>query len=343
MKFLFFSDLHCHNYSQFATKLPNGRNSRFQDCLNIVEQARQICIDRQVDACFFLGDVFHCRTSLDVDVHTATWLAFKALSEWTDLYMLVGNHDQYTKVGEVHSMETFKMFATVIDQPMGFELPEGAIRAFPHTSDVEGLKNALTYVEPVDLILLHQGLSEAAVGQYDMHVKTELSIKDLPMPKCRYVLAGDFHKRQFFGEGNRVHYIGSPLQLNFGECGDVKAFSFIDTDNWLIETIETNAPKFYRFDSVEVFESQVSQFDVKSNYVRLCVKHSDEERGLAWKKEYPNIQLDIIKDEKVALRRVSEEVVGDDKKLVEAYISQRETDLDKEALTAEGLELLKDE
>ena len=86
-----------------------------------------------------------------------------------------------------------------------------------------------------------------------MHVKSEVGLKDLPLDKTKHCIAGDFHKRQFLAEG-KFHYLGSPLQLSFSERGDRKCFTLIH-DDWTIEEIETDAPRFYQFDSVAEFEA----------------------------------------------------------------------------------------
>lgn len=235
-KMLFLADLHAHNYEQFHTRLPNGRNSRLQDCLNILAQAKEAAIEHSISQIWILGDLFHARTKLDVDVFTSTWLAVRDLADSRYVHILRGNHDSYSKIGEVHSLEAFKEIpnCTVIDKPV--MMRDGChLFAYPYSPDSG--QYVKQWNDPAfeannckfDLLLLHQSIREAAIGPYVMTGHGELSVNDLPMNSCKYVFAGDYHKRQWFGPGNRVHYVGSPLQLNFGERNETKAFTMIDT------------------------------------------------------------------------------------------------------------------
>lgn len=335
MNSLFFSDLHSHNHEQFSKKLSNGRNSRLQDCLNIVAQAEELCKTYEIGTCFFLGDVFHSRTKLDVDTMASTYEAFKALSKsCKKLIMLCGNHDQHTRVGDVHSVEIFSDFAQVISTPEIISCGGYSAACYPSTSDIEGMKGWISKIPPCDLFLFHQGISEAAVGPYDMHVKCELSIQDLPFYKVRYCLGGDFHKRQFLNDG-KFHYIGSPLQLSMGERGDVKCFTYIDS-NWKIHSIPTQAPKFFQFESETEFQN--SEADPSKDFIRLTL--SDKSKVSSLKEKYPRIQVFLKADEKQILQRISSDIVSDDHKLLEAYVDQSTTEIDKVDLLLLGRELL---
>lgn len=338
MSILLFSDLHCHNREQFSERLPSGRNSRLQDCLNVVEQAIVICEERNIQSVFFLGDVFESRTKLDIDVLTSTSEVFKRLSKaCKNLFMLVGNHDQYTKVGEVHSMEIFRDFAEVIDSPKIDEdsLTGWTAAFYPHTSDVPGMKEWIKKMPQVDLFLFHQGLSEASVGPYDMNVKTEISIKDLPLDKTRYCIAGDYHKRQFLANG-KFHYLGSPLQLSFSERGDRKCFTLIK-DDWTIEEIETDAPRFYEFDSAEEYKLNSQNIRAK-DFVRV----SDPDRIVLdeIKTRSPKVQTVLVKQADIKHSRVGEEVLKDDTALLQTWITRANTELDPDLLLEEGRALL---
>lgn len=348
MKILFFSDLHAHNHEQFSTRLPNGRNSRFQDCLDIIEQAKLVCREHSVDQVIFLGDCFHSRTKVDVDVFVSTFWAFEQLACEVGLTMLVGNHDQYTKVGKTFSIQGFSHFADIVYQPKlwhpvnSMTDPGVRIAACPHMSDVSEMKEfiakAIDY--KADLFLFHQALKEGTVGPYDSTVHAELSVNDLPVcgdDGIKYCIGGDFHKRQFFGPGNRVHYCGSPLQLTFGERGETKAFTLLDTKDWSIQTIETSAPKFFILDSPGDMENMA--LNPVKDFIRLRVLPEKALEAFSLKTKYPRIQVEVISEEKQVLQRVDKDVVTNDRSLLKAYIDQQKI-ADGETYLASGLDLL---
>lgn len=339
MSMLLFSDLHLHNYEQFSERLPSGRNSRLQNCLDVVHQARSICLERKVDICVFLGDYFDSRTKLDIDVLTSGYKAIDELSRVVEVVMVEGNHDAYTKVGDVHSIQVFEKLVMIADTPkiwsLGNELDPWNVAIYPWTSDIEGMKEWIKQMPACDLFLFHQGVSEAAVGVFDMHVKTEISLKDLPLDKVRYAVAGDYHKRQFLANG-KFHYLGSPLQLSFNERGDRKCFTLIK-DDWTIEEIETDAPRFYLFDSVAEWEANKEPIREK-DFVRVL--DIDRIRLEQVKAQNPKAQIVLSKQGDIKRSRVSAEVLKDDANLLRTWIERSGTELDPDLLLEEGRALI---
>lgn len=345
MKLLFFSDLHAHNHQQFARRTPEGRNSRFQDCLNVLSFACDVVEKHGVDHVFFLGDLFHSRVSVDMEVYTTTFEYTEALSRAVHeqsrgyLWLLVGNHDQYRRESSVHSLAPFHRIAHVLEERGQFSLEGIQVRYAPHTTDVPGLIEWLDQTEYADLLLLHQGVSEAAVGPYDMHVKTELSLSNIPFDRARFCLAGDFHKRQFLKDG-RFHYVGSPLQHNFGERGDRKCFTLIDTDGWEITDVPVPGPKFHYFASANEFLMRDASVAVDPEFDYIRIQDSEGSLLDSLKDEYPNIQIELTKEDAAPLARVSEAVIGHDLRLLQEYVAQK-VDGGDSSLVSEGIELLR--
>lgn len=340
MKLLLFSDIHVHNHNQYAEILPSGRNSRLQDCLNIIYQITDLIDKEKVDKVICLGDLFHSRTKLDIDVFSSTFEAMRTLSQKIgkgNFFILKGNHDSYTKVGGIHSLEAFNEIAQVRAGDPSIELltvnpwpsdlaEQISVAFYPWTADTEGMKNWFQQMPPVDILLIHQGVSEAVVGPYDVKVKTEISLKDLPLDRIKLCIAGDYHKRQFLA-GGKLHYIGSPLQLSFGERGDDKCFSLIYTSDWSVKSILTNAPKFYEYASKEEFDLRDSSVDVSKDFVRITAKSVADIESL--KKEFPRIQTVLEEKETAVVSRSEGLNLSDDKALLTSWMkSQDETDLE---------------
>lgn len=340
-KLLQFSDLHCHGYTAFAHTLPNGRNSRLQDCLNVVAQAKEVAIQQSCAAVLVLGDVFHSRTKIDIDVYTAAFSAFRDLARVVPLVVLVGNHDQYSKVGDTHSLEPFKEFATVVDRGMTLEQFGCRISAFPCHTDVQSLLSQINVLPPGDLLLLHQAMREGAVGCYGATGHGELSVKDLPLDRFRYVFAGDYHKKQWVVP-NKVAYLGSPLQLNFGEAGEFKALTLVDTSTWEVTDIPTNAPRFFVFNSPSAYLDAKEDGSIRPDIDFIRVLFDEQVRDSAEVVKADNERIQIVEEspQKTALQRIGNEVASSDMLLLEAYVEQKAGPLDKERLIAAGLEEL---
>lgn len=332
MKHLFFSDLHAHNHEQHAHTTAEGRNSRFQDILNVLEEIRLYCHQNDIGIVTFCGDVFHTRTKIDTEVYSETWKAFKRISEHcSQLRIVVGNHDQHNKSGTIHSLDAFTAFAEVIDTPTA--LLHGTLGwcyMAPFTTDMEAWHKCVASI-PADIavFVFHQGLKEASVGAYDVYVKAEVSVADLPFSKVKYCIGGHYHKHQRIGAN--VLYCGSPLQLDFGERTEDKGFLVLDDETWNIEFVRTTAPRFVWGDRAACAAARPGDF------LRLTCLPNEVE---AMKREFPTAQLDIQVEKKDANVRVTAAAVSDDRVLVQAYVDQQPTKLDKAKLLSYGSQLL---
>jgi len=340
MKVVIFSDLHAHQHEQFARTLPGGRNSRFQNILNVLEQIRVFCAEQEVDMIFFLGDLFHSRTKVDVDVFSATWLAMKALSESVrKTYILMGNHDSYNKVGSIHSLEPFREFATVVDQPIIDSFEDLRFAMHPFTTDIAAWKDFVAMLPSnLDFFFAHQGLSEAVVGAFDISIKAEVGYSDLPHTKARWCLMGHYHKHQMLGDAKRAGYIGSPLQHNMGERTEEKGFVYfpgIEGFNF----IRTTAPRFEIFEDFDSFGALafVGGIDPSRDFIRVKCSES-EAREI--KETWPRVQVEIVKEDREEERRIDPAALASDQTLLNSYIEQASSELAPERLLSLGLELL---
>lgn len=341
MKFLFTADVHAHNFSQFATRNEKGINTRLSDVLNVLSQFADVCRSQQVDAAFILGDLFHSRTKLDIDVLAMIHESICAIANsCSALFILVGNHDQHTLVGNVHSLVPFNSIqnVVVIDKPSVFPIGNTKFAAHPYTKDISALMQWMVETVPVDMMLLHQGLREAMLGFGDKTGIGDLSTERIPISMIsRYVFLGDYHKRQFLCDG-KVHYVGSPRQQDFGEAGEEKAFSLIDTTDWVVKSIPTGAPRFFKFDSGDLLAEAIKKkrVDPYRDYIKVL-----DDNIPASLKNLERIQVIPLVESQEAIKRVDEEVVGNDFLLLREYVRQRGDDRDD--LLSAGLQFLQGE
>lgn len=351
MKILFFSDLHAHAHEQFSRRLETGRNSRLQDCLDIIQQVKDLLVSRRdIQAVIFCGDLFHARNKLDVDVFTSVYAQIKGLRNVCDslgIYepiLLTGNHDQYTRIGEVHSLQPFREIARVIDEPTALSLVHRdtaigdevvKIKLYPHTSDVATLKQRIAAQENFHIMVIHQAVKEGRLGPGDITLaEVPLSTADLRLDELKYCFAGDYHKRQWIGN---FHYIGSPLQLTFGERDETKAFTILDTQTWTCEEVHTQAPRFFIFNTLADYEQAKISRDYSKDFVRIEAKSSAEVDKI--KSEHPEVQVILSKNE-TELARVSKDALTEDRMLLEAYVGGDKLYEDPTALVSLGMSYL---
>jgi DNA repair exonuclease SbcCD nuclease subunit len=354
MKLLFLADLHAHNHAQFAKTLPGGRNSRFQNILDVLADVRAYAEEHEVDHVIMLGDVFHARTKIDADVYSATWMAFKAISEVCGLTILVGNHDQYSKDGRIHSLEAFRAFARVIDQPVidkftiwdpdergSYVIHRESIvfAAHPFTTNIAEW-HAFVKMVPKDaqFFFFHQGITDATVGAFDISVKAEVDVNDFP--PVPWSVGGHYHKAQEL-RGGAIRFLGSPLQHNMGEREDgTKGWWTYDTQTRKWMHVESFAPQFFYVvvgDEVEEgWDTKLKQMGER-DFLRVSCSQEAAERVAA---AVPSAQIEIHKAPVYAEKRIEEDVVGNDAKLLSTYVEQTKHGLDQERLLKMGMEML---
>jgi len=356
MKILAFSDLHSHNYAQHSHRLGNGLNSRFRDCLNIMEQARSIALDKKVDLIVFAGDLYESRTNLPVEVFCETHRAMRHLATAAPIHFLLGNHDLWAKGGTVTAVEALRDIDNLrlIGSPetvYGDPNKEGrrpAIHYIPHRADPDQLLVDLEAVPGCDLLFLHQTFSEATIGPADHKIQRSPSMSSIPIGRIGAVISGDIHKKQTL-PAHCFNYLGSPLQLNFGERGEEKSFLLIDTDKWEFTDIPTNAPRFFWIhadgDPAEAFKEQAADSRPDIDFIRLSYHGKWETRSREMKEHMPKIELDMLAELRTPEQRVTHEqiVAGGDAELLTAWLDQWDelpNGLDKDVALQVGLDEL---
>lgn len=329
MKFVLISDLHLHNFQQFNRPTEDGMNSRLAHTLNAVEQGLKYASDNGIQNVFILGDVFHAHSKLDVDVIFHAYELFESYCDLS-LIFLVGNHDQAAKDGSIHSLKMFDRLGIVAQYGKSFAFCEHDgteinVLALSYRRDEEIWKKSIPKCK-YDIFLGHQGINEGKIGAFNISLKGNISLSDLP--DARFRLLGHYHKHQKLDD--RTWYVGSPLQHNFGERGETKGFVVLDTIENTVTQIETDSPKFHQFDSVAAYEA--SGVDPKRDYVKI-VLGTDEDV------EIDGVQI-VHTNKNKGTDVVEQPQHFDDTALMKDYIERENSELSVEKLLQLGQTIL---
>ena len=242
MKVLLFSDLHAHAFRPYSKVGPNGRNSRLQDALNILEEINTIANENNVDLILFAGDLFHIRPgvgAMKIPTFNAVFEAVARLRMRSrQVALLVGNHDQGNKEGTEHSIYAFGSILTVMDEPKWYQFDVSgeklAVLALPAAAPevhrkaiTEGL-DVTTPAADYHIILGHLGIDGASVGtNFKLHGGQTLKLEELRYNEVAFVFLGDYHMPQKL-RGN-VFYIGATHHHNWGDVGQQRRCLIWDT------------------------------------------------------------------------------------------------------------------
>jgi DNA repair exonuclease SbcCD nuclease subunit len=191
----------------------------------------------------FTGDIYHNK-SLIYSVAQNIFINF--LKDFPDIhfYIIDGNHDLSGKVGQVVSalkgIEDRKnvTWVTATKGELFWRHPKEDILFVPYSEHMVDVikKNS------ADILISHFGLNEGMLNS-GISIKTNISINDLK-GKYKNVLLGHYHKPQEYRDADiQVYYIGSIIQLDWGEKDDVKRFIIIDTKDMKIFSVPINSYK----------------------------------------------------------------------------------------------------
>jgi DNA repair exonuclease SbcCD nuclease subunit len=282
MKAILYSDLQLSEYRTFSKLTPEGINDRLIDHINVLEEIKSYAVDNKIEKILFLGDGFDSRGTISV---IAANLFLKWKHEVSTLgitqYDLVGNHDLVAKSHSHNSLELFSKLKDVhvIDKPKWIIIGDTGLYFIPYMHRTDDIRKALENCDPPSNIvkeksiaMMHYGLFNTEINgrviTEDKGVNSEgqvrLSDLDKILGYVKHVFLGHYHTHATYN-GN-VHYVGTPLQHNWGEASLPGRFLVVDFEDGSFEAVRTNAPRFIDFDN-----PNISKDLIKDNFCRASV------------------------------------------------------------------------
>jgi DNA repair exonuclease SbcCD nuclease subunit len=335
-KALIFSDLHVHAHKD--------RVDRLYHCLEVLEWAFATAEKRDCKYIWFLGDLFHERSKIDMLNYLKTFEIFiKHMGEATDrdMYLLVGNHDMYHKERwDVNSVKPLTAIPRVhiIEKPTRMMVEGKRIDWMPHTDNpikvLEDFKQAEGGAG--DLLLGHAAVHGAALNmcygtradvivEYDndmVPVSPDV-FQDWPM-----TLLGHYHGAQKLS--HNVEYVGSPHQLTYGEAFQTKHCIVLDLETMEKEyVVNTFSPVHIILKPQDVLNES---YNLNGNFVRLTIESQKKKEFVEIKKHiaqnYKVLSLDSKgvekkKDEDQTVITDAKAIMLDTQAMLKAYIKEK--------------------
>lgn len=350
-KALIFSDIHVHSHKDSCDRL--------QNCVEVLNWAFEQAAENDCRYIFFLGDLFHDRSKIDVLNYLRTFEVFMQHmitdAHDRDVFLLVGNHDMYHRERwDVNSVKPLTAIPRVhlVDKPTQMILGNRKIDWMPHTDNPikelaalkkenNGAGSLLLGHMAVNgaMLNMHYGTKADVIVEYDNDmVPVDLNV----FSDWEMVLLGHYHGGQIMGN---VEYVGSPLELTFGEAFQQKHIMILD-----IETLQKKyiindfSPKHLIVTPQDVVNQA---YDLGGNFVRLAVDNLSAKELIDIKREitqtYKVLSLDTKQKEK---KTEEDETVIENAKailmnigqMLDVYVEQRGVPdgLDKDKLLALG-------
>ena len=276
-KALIFADMHIHAHK--------GSIDRLSDCLKALNWVFNTAHERHIKHIFFLGDLFHEQGKIDVLNYLRTFEVFMQhmLTDARDIdvHLLVGNHDMYHKQQwDVNSIKPLTAIPRVriIDKPTTETIDGRVIDWMPHIENpIKSLEDLKAGRKNMSLLLGHLAVSGAALNTY-YGTKSDVIVEyDNEM---RYVdesvfgdwdltLLGHYHGSQKLA-GGKVEYVGTPLQISFGEAFQQKHVIILNLETMEKEYVVNDfSPKHFLV-SPDDIENEA--YDLNGQFVRVIAE-----------------------------------------------------------------------
>jgi DNA repair exonuclease SbcCD nuclease subunit len=210
-----------------------GIGNRQKDILWALNAVKKYCAKNNIENVVILGDLFHDRQSLDIDVLCTAYDFFKSAKEQGQTWAAFpGNHDMFLKHSwNINSIKPLGEVLTIIDTIKIIQLEDTRFWILPfvysESSYLKILRRIEEQYQPGDILLTHTGVCTAKLNV--CFLLQQWNIIDLADSKFRRIYAGHFHLKQQVGEN--LWYPGSIIPFKFDEGDSPHGFYIYDTES----------------------------------------------------------------------------------------------------------------
>lgn len=277
MKYVVFSDLHLHAFSDYAKLEGKYNNTRLENQVNALEDILSYAQSESAIV-LFLGDLYHQRGKVATAVYNAGYDMFYKYKDVT-VYAIEGNHDNVTNsINSDSTLETFDYLPNfhLVRTYDKFNIGEDSFVGVSYGEEYEELK---TYINSnkATVLLAHLGV-EGSYGAGMSKLDGPFTTGDLKQgSNYELVLLGHYHRRQELSKG--VYYVGNPVAQDFGDSELEKGFYTFETDSGHVlsgsmKFHELEYPMFYKVTKENINKYPDIEALSKNNFVRVILSES---------------------------------------------------------------------
>lgn len=234
MIFAYSADIHLSRYSQDSIEDESKLPERLHSIKNALYELGMYCKQKGISTIVIGGDTLHGKSviyAIAQDIMIQYFEDFKELM----FYVIDGNHDLSGKGDDVVSaLRSLERIPNVkwIKYSETYHLQPEDILFVPYSTKLPSIIKD----NKASILISHFGLSEGILNS-GLSIVSDISMKDL-RGRYKLVLLGHYHKPQEIIESTiSLYYVGSPIQLDWGEKGDEKRFLVVDTDTLDVQSI----------------------------------------------------------------------------------------------------------
>ncbi|MFW9871817.1 MAG: exonuclease SbcCD subunit D [Candidatus Thorarchaeota archaeon] len=272
MEFGFIADIHLSRYGQDAIEDETNLPERLSSIKSALYEVGTYCVENSIDTIIIGGDLLHNKS---VIYAIAQDLMLDYFEDFSGINFIVidGNHDLSGKGADVVSaLRSLRNIDNVTWIPFNETYRIENILCVPYSHKVPNVVRN----NKSDILISHFGLNEGVLNS-GLSIISDVSLKELT-GKYKLVLLGHYHKPQeILRPDISLYYVGSLIQLDWGEKGDEKRFLIVNSDTLDVQSIPiTNYKKHIELELTtdnkdEIFEA-AKKAKENGDHVKVIMK-----------------------------------------------------------------------
>lgn len=310
------------------------------------------CQEHGINRIIHLGDYYDNRRTLNIKAINHNRKIFLEVLREKNMRMdiIPGNHDTYYK--NTNSLNSLK-------ELLGHYMNEVLIVEEPTVLDYDGCKiglvpwiNTENYDKSIEF--LQTCRADVIGGHFELigfdmmrGIKNTHGMDSTLLKRFEMVLSGHFHAKS--NQGN-IHYLGSQMEFFWSDCDDPKYFHVFDTETRELTPVRNPYTLFEKIvynDKEMDYNNQYELKDLSKKFVKVVVVNKTD--SFSFDRFIDRIQSQDIYELKIAENFT--EFVGsnvdddgieldDTPTLLNSYVDNVDTDLDKDRIKIEMNELM---
>lgn len=233
MKFAIIADIHLSRYSQDKIEDETRLPERLHSIKAALYEVGNYCVENDITRLIIAGDILHGKSIIYAIAQDIMLDFFEDFNDKLEFYVIDGNHDLSGKGSEVVSaLKSLKNIHGVKWVSFKETFSLGDVLLVPYSENVAQVVKD----NKAKILVSHFGLNEGILNS-GISIVSEVKATDL-IGNYELVLLGHYHKpQQIIRDDIKIYYVGSLIQLDWGEKGDDKRFLVVDTDTMDIEEV----------------------------------------------------------------------------------------------------------
>jgi len=275
MKFVFTADIHLSRYSQDKLEDETNLPERLHSLNLSLDHMANYCVDNNINNIVIGGDTLHGKSIIYAIAQEIMLNFFMKWSDKIKFYVIDGNHDLSGKGHKIISaLKPLQNIPSITWVPFNEILKLDDILMIPYGPDmVNKIKN-----NSAKILISHFGLSEGMLNS-GISIVSDISLKDM-VGKYELVLLGHYHKPQeIIRDDISLYYVGSPIQLDWGEKNEEKRFLVVDSETLEVNSVPTTGyKKHIEFDITNSNKTEIIKLAKEAkeagDYVKVIKKET---------------------------------------------------------------------